>query len=186
VKRDRLFVFLAFLTSAAAVQAQDPGFYLGGALGQSKFKEWCDTGGSPITLASCEDTDTSWKVLGGYRFNRYVAAEASYLDWGEVTVGTSTGARAAATQSSYGLAVVGTLPIGERFELFGKAGFLKTEQETRRITPNPSTFNRDETELNYGLGVKYAFTRNWALRGEWENTDKLNVELLSIGVEYRF
>ena len=71
-------------------------------------------------------------------------------------------------------------------ELFGKAGFLQTEQETRRIRPNPTTVSRDETELHYGLGVKYAFTRNWALRGEWENTEKLKVEMLSIGVEYRF
>jgi len=189
VKLDRLLAFFLlslFLLGSAAVRAQDGGFYLGGALGQSKFKEWCDTGGSPITLSSCEDTDTSWKILGGYRFNRYVAAEAFYIDWGEVTAGTNTGARVAANQHGYGLAAVGTLPIGERFELFGKAGFLMTEQETRRITPNPSTVNRDETELHYGLGVKYAFTRNWALRGEWENTDKLKVELLSIGVEYRF
>jgi OOP family OmpA-OmpF porin len=185
VKRDKLFVFLAFLTSAAAVHAQDGGFYLGGALGQSRFKEWCDTGSSPIALASCEDTDTSWKLLGGYRFNRYVAAEASYIDWGEVTASTTT-ARVSADQHSYGLAAVGTLPLGERFELFGKAGFLMTEQETRLSALTSSTVNRDETEFHYGLGVKYAFTKNWALRGEWEKTDKLNVELLSIGVEYRF
>jgi opacity protein-like surface antigen len=89
-------------------------------------------------------------------------------------------------QHSYGLAAVGTLPLGEGFELFGKAGFLMTEQETRRLTPNPSTVDRDETEFHYGLGAKYAFTKNWALRGEWEKTEKLKVELLSIGVEYRF
>jgi OmpA-OmpF porin, OOP family len=179
---------LAVAASGASAQGihPDAGFYLGGGLGQSKFKEWCDTGGSPIALATCEDTDTSWKLLGGYRFNRYVAAEASYIEWGEVTASTNT-ARAAAKQHSYGLAAVGTLPIGERFELFGKAGFLMTEQETRVITAtSSSTVNRDETELHYGLGAKYAFTRNWALRGEWEKTDKLKVELLSIGVEYRF
>jgi OmpA-OmpF porin, OOP family len=185
VKRDRLFIFLALLTSAATVHAQDRGFYLGGALGQSKFKEWCDTGGSAVTLASCEDTDNSWKLLGGYRFNRYVAAEAMYIEWGEVTAST-TAARASAKQHSYGLAAVGTLPIGERFELFGKAGFLMSEQETRLSAVGSSTVNRDETELHYGVGVKYAFTRNWALRGEWESTEKLKVELLSIGVEYRF
>jgi OmpA-OmpF porin, OOP family len=174
---------LAVAASGASAQGirPDAGFYLGGGLGQSKFKEWCD----PI-FSSCEDTDTSWKLLGGYRFNRYVAAEASYIDWGEVTAGTSSGARVAAKQRSYGLAVVGTLPIGERFELFGKAGFLQTEQQTRRITPDPSTFNREFSEFHYGLGAKYAFTKNWALRGEWENTEKLKVELLSIGVEYRF
>ncbi len=168
------------LLASGGVLAQ-AGPYLGGALGQSKFKEWCDTGGSPVTLASCEDTDTSWRVLGGYRFNRYVGVEATYVDWGEVTASTNT-ARVSAKQNSYGLAAVGTMPLGERFELFGKAGFLNTEQETT----STRTVTRDETELHYGLGVKYAFTRNWALRGEWENTDKLKVELLSIGVEYRF
>ena len=87
-----------------------------------------------------------------------------------------------ASQHSYGLAAVGILPVGERFELFGKAGFPQTEQDTT----STRTVGRDETEFHYGLGVKYAFTRNWALRGEWETTDKLKVELLSIGVEYRF
>jgi OmpA-OmpF porin, OOP family len=174
------------LPSAAIAQSPDAGFYLGGALGQSKFKEWCDTGGSTITLPRCEDSDTAWKLLGGYRFNRYVAAEASYIRWGEVSASTSTNVDVAAEQYSYGLAVVGTLPLGPGFELFGKAGFVMTEQETRRIRPNPSTVNRDETELHYGLGAKYAFTRNWAVRAEWENTDKLKVEMLSIGVEYRF
>jgi OmpA-OmpF porin, OOP family len=182
VKLDRLFVYLALLGPAAAVQAQDGGIYLGGALGQSRFTEWCD-----IPLASCKDTDTAWKVLGGYRFNRYLAAEATYVDWGEATASNSAGAQALARQQSYGLAAVGTLPLGERFELFGKAGFLMTEQETEtRNVASPRTVNRDESELHYGLGAKYAFTKNWALRGEWENTDKLKVELLSIGVEYRF
>ena len=189
MKLDRLFVFFflsLFLLGSAALRAQEGGFHLGGALGQSKFKEWCDTGGvTTLRLASCEDTDTSWKILGGYRFNRYLAAEATYIDWGEVSATVLGGAQpvdVAANQRSYGLGAVGSLPLGQRLELFGKAGFLHTEQETK----STRTVNRDETELHYGLGAKYAFTRNWALRGEWENTDKLKVELLSIGVEYRF
>jgi OmpA-OmpF porin, OOP family len=187
MKLDRLFLFVVLISATAAAQAQDGGFYLGGAFGQSKFQEWCDTGGSPVTLASCKDTDTAWKVLGGYRLNRYFAAEGTYVDWGEVTASTPSGAQALARQHSYGLAAVGTLPLGERFELFGKAGFLMTEQETEsRNVASPRTVNRDESELHYGLGGRYAFTRNWVLRGEWENTDKLKVELLSIGVEYRF
>jgi OmpA-OmpF porin, OOP family len=169
------------LVASGGVLAQ-AGPYVGGALGQSKLKDWC-TGG---TFTGCDDSDTSWKLLGGYRFNRYVGVEASYIDWGEVSARFNTGAQVAAKQHSYGLAAVGAVPLGDRFELFGKAGFLKTEQETRRITPNPLSVNRDETEFHYGLGAKYAFTRNWAVRGEWEKTDKLKVELLSIGVEYRF
>lgn len=186
MKLDRLFLFLALIFASALAQAQDSGLYLGASLGTSKLKEWC-TGETPtIRFTACEDSDTSWKLLGGYRFNRYVAAEAAYVNWGEVTASTNTGAQVAAKQRSYGLAAVGTLPLGERFELFGKAGFLMTEQDTRRITPSPSTVNRDETELHYGLGARFLFTRNWAARAEWENTEKLKVEMLSIGVEYRF
>ena len=178
---DRLFLFVALLVSAAAAVAQDSGFYLGGALGQSAFKEWCD-----VPLASCDDKDSAWKLFGGYRFNRYVAAEGTYVDWGQVSAANNAGVRAEASQNSYGLAVVGTLPLNERFELFGKAGFLMTSQETRRIAGTTSSVSRDETELHYGLGGRFLFTRNLGLRAEWENTDKLKVEMLSIGLEYRF
>ena len=169
----------------------DAGLYLGGTLGQSKFRDWCSTGGDPtVSFNACKATDTAWKLLGGYRFNRHAAVEASYIDWGEVTANVNIGAppalEVAASQYSYGLAAVGTLPVGARVELFGKVGFLFNEQETRRISPSPSTVNRDETGFHYGVGAKYAFTKNWAMRGEWETTDKLKVELLSIGVEYRF
>jgi OmpA-OmpF porin, OOP family len=168
------------VVASGSVLAQ-AGPYLGGALGQSKLKEWCTGGGT----AACESTDTGWKLLGGYRFNRYLAAEASYIDWGEVTATVRSATQTVgvkASQHSYGLVAVGTLPIGERFELFGKAGLLRTEQEAT----STRTVKRDDTEFHYGAGVKYAFTRNWAVRGEWEKTDKLKVELLSIGVEYRF
>lgn len=173
------------LVASGSVLAQ-AGPYLGGAFGQSKLKEWCTGETATIRFTGCDDSDTSWKLLGGYRFSRYLGVEASYIEWGEVSASINTGAQVAAKQHSYGLAAVGTIPLGEGFELFGKAGFLMTEQETRRITPAPSTAKRDDTEFHYGLGAKYAFTRNWAVRGEWEKTDKLKVELLSIGVEYRF
>ncbi|HJS38671.1 MAG TPA: outer membrane beta-barrel protein, partial [Burkholderiales bacterium] len=92
MKNSKLVVALgaviAALVSSGPVAAQDSGFYLGGALGQSKFKEWCDTGGSPITLTSCGDTDTAWKLLGGYRFGPNFALEGSLIDWGEVSATT--------------------------------------------------------------------------------------------------
>jgi OmpA-OmpF porin, OOP family len=186
IRSGSIALALAASVHFVTAHAQDSGPYLGGALGQSKLKEWCTGETATIRFTACDDTDIAWKLLGGYRFNRYVGVEASYVDWGEVTASLNTGAQVAADQHSYGLAAVGTIPLGPGFELFGKAGFVKTEQETRRISPGPSTVNRDETEFHYGLGAKYAFASNWALRGEWEKTDKLKVELLSFGLEYRF
>ena len=166
--------------------AQESGFYLGGALGQSTFKEWCDTGGSAIVFSACDDQGTTWKLLGGYRFNRYFGVEGTYIDWGEVTAATTGGVRVEADQKSYGIAAIGSLQIGPQLTVFGKFGFLRNEQETRRITPNPSTVQRDETGFHYGVGGKYSFTNNWALRAEWENTEKLDVQMFSIGVEFKF
>jgi len=159
--------------------AQDAGFYLGGALGQAKFTEWCVP--AP-TVLSCDDKDSAWKLFGGYRFNRHVAVEGTYVDWGTAT-GTVAGVGSvSAEQTSMGIAAVGSLDLGSQFSVFGKAGFLMTEQET----PASSTPERDETEFHYGLGARFHFTPGWAARAEWEKTEKLEVEMLSIGVEYRF
>lgn len=176
----RAVIIAVALAVPAGVVAQESGAYLGGALGQTRFTEWCDAG-----TTACDDRDSGWKLFGGYRFNRYFALEGSYIDWGEVTA--SVGAvNVAADQRSFGLAALGSLQLGPRFSVFGKLGLLSTEQETRRINPNPSTFQRDETELHYGVGATYSLTPNWMVRGEWENTEKLKVQMLSIGVEYRF
>lgn len=174
------FLAIAWAVSTPAV-AQEAGFYLGGALGQARLTDWCNSAPG-VTITACEDTDTAWKLLGGYRFSRYVAIEATYIDWGKVT-GTANGISVTAEQTSMGAGVVGNLPINPQFSIFGKAGFLATEQEIRR---SGATFKRDDTEFHYGLGVKYAFTANWAARAEWERTDQLKVEMFSIGAQFRF
>ena len=167
--------------SCAPAAEQDAGFYAGLALGQTRLTDWCNSAPG-VTISACEDSDTGWKLLGGYRFNRYLAIEATYVDWGKVS-GTANGISVSAEQTSWGAGVVGSLPINAQFSIFGKAGFLKTEQEIRR--PG-ATFTRDDDEFNYGLGVKYAFAPRWAARAEWERTDQLKVEMISIGAEFRF
>jgi len=170
------------LAAPPSALAQDAGFYLGGSLGQATFTEWCVD--SPSVL-SCDDKDSAWKILGVYRFNRYVAVEGTYINWGKAT-GTVLVAGAprdvSAEQTSMGVAAVGSFEFTPQFSVFGKAGFLMTEQET----PASSATQRDETEFHYGLGLRLRFAPNWAARGEWEKTEKLKVEMLSIGVEYRF
>jgi OOP family OmpA-OmpF porin len=179
--RIRLWCAAAALAVACApARAQESGAYVGGALGQAKLKEWCTVGPTDV-LTACEDTDTGWKLFGGYRFNRYIGIEATYIDWGE-TSGTVNSINVTAEQTSMGVAAVGSFDFTPQFAVFGKAGLLRTEQETRGLT----TRERSETEFHYGLGLRFAFTRNWVARAEWERADELEAEMLSIGVEYRF
>jgi hypothetical protein len=178
----RVLLLSATLAAPLHAQAQERGPYVGGALGQANFTEWCDTGGSPIQLTSCDDATTAWKLLGGYRFNAYLGAEASFINWGKVTASTPS-ASVSAKQQSFGIAAVASFPVGQAFAVQAKLGLLSTDQETASPT---STVNRSETEAHYGVGARYAFPGGLALRGEWESADKLEAQLISLGVEYRF
>ena len=111
-----------------------------------------------------------------------MGAEATYIEWGKVTAATST-AGVSAKQHSFGIAGVASLPVGTGFSLQAKLGFLSTEQQTQSPT---SRVDRSETEVHYGVGARYAFPGGLAVRGEWERADKLEVQLFSVGVEYRF
>lgn len=175
----RAFLCAAGCAASAGALAQDVGWYLGGSLGQATFTEWCVD--APTVLA-CDDKTSAWKLLGGYRFSRNLAVEATYVNWGEVDGTVSGVGTVSADQTSMGLAGVLSFDVTPQFAVFGKAGFLMTEQETRGL----NTVQRDETEFHYGLGARFGFTPNWAARAEWEKTEKLKVDMLSIGVEYRF
>src|SRR5436305_15323266 len=58
---------------AAAQMTADSGPYVGATIGQSKLK--CDGG--------CGQTDTAWRILGGYQLNRNFAAAPGHSNLGE-------------------------------------------------------------------------------------------------------
>lgn len=134
-------------------------------------------------------------MVAGYQVNRHFGIEGSYIDWGETTASVRVGGQirdVSAKQHGYGIAAVGSLPVGPQFSVFAKLGLVFVEQETTRIRPAPLTIDRDETETQYGLGAKYRLVRNLAVRAEIERTDKrqgeatIRAQLISLGVEYHF
>lgn len=179
--RTTLALALAAISWTTSTLAQERGGYVGASLGQTTFTIWCASDPS-IVITSCDDKDTGWKLFGGYRFNRYFAAEAAYYNWGKSTgSGTVSGVpfNVSAKTTSKAIAAVGSLPLGQGFSAFAKLGYMFTEQE--RGGP---TF--DDEEYFRGFGATYAFSRNWVVRGEWEKANQLKAEMLSLGAEFRF
>jgi OmpA-OmpF porin, OOP family len=180
---DPFLIAAAFLAAALAAiapaRAQDTGAYLGAGLGVAKFTKWCDTGDSSVQLASCDDSTLAWKGLAGYRFNPYVGAEVSYINWGEISANTAT-VRVSARQRSFGIAGVASLPLAARISVHAKFGFLRTEQAT---TSPAARVDRSDTERHYGVGARYDLGRRWAVRTDWENANKLKARLLSLALE---
>jgi OOP family OmpA-OmpF porin len=176
-------------SSAMAQSMADRGVYVGGSFGQAEAGNWCDSAAG-IGISNCDDKDSGWKAFAGYRFSRNLAAELSYINFGEYTARATVGATnidVKADATAWGLAAVGIFPLSERFDLFGKLGFVRGESEGSGSSGGVTVNVGDKgTELHYGFGATYNFTRNLGLRAEWEMVNDADLSLLSIGVQYRF
>jgi OmpA-OmpF porin, OOP family len=171
---------------AAAQSQPGSGVYIGGSIGQMDAGGDCDPG------FSCDFKDTAWKIFGGYKFSPYLAVEGTYGDWGEISIsGSAAGVPIRVTGDiwSLGVAAVGMLPLGGGgFSLFGKLGLLYTESKASTTAPGFAFADqsRDETELHFGFGALFNITPNLGLRGEWERLEDSEVDIISIGLQFRF
>ena len=221
VARNALGAALVFIFAAvpSAFAADEKGWYLGVSAGQTKadvdeaaFNSIYVAGGFTSASTSSDEKDTGWKVFGGYQLSKNWAVEGAYVDLGKATTKTTaTGPAGEYTgegkTKGWSFSGVGTLPVSDSFAVFGKLGaFLwdvdsKCNKVSGAGSCAASTNNASGTDLTYGIGVKYDFTKNVGLRVEWErfkNTgDKFNttgttgtgeadVDLLSLGIQFKF
>lgn len=187
------------VTAPGAFAADEKGWYLGAGYGQSEAS--VDTAkissnliGSGYTSASttADETDTGWKLFGGYQFTRNWGVEFAYMDSGKVTVNsraTAAGAtdvyRTEATSKGWSIAGVGTVMVSDTFGVFGKLGAFRWNLDTKcslvtnatgtgtcagTTGPSAGPANRSAsgTDLTYGIGLKYNLTKQASLRVEWE------------------
>ena len=83
---------------------------------------------------------------------------------------------------TYGIAFQGTVPLNERFSLFGRAGVGRTSMNATRIDMH----DRDETDPMVGAGVSYAFNRHWSIAADVSYLTKTEVSLYSFGARFQF
>jgi OOP family OmpA-OmpF porin len=186
---------LAVSAPAAFAQARgaaaDAGWYVGGSIGQSK------TDCSAPPGFSCDDKDTAYKIFGGYQINRNFAAEAGYTDLGKLTA-SGGGVNVEAKAKAWDLVGVGAFPLSDQFSIYGKLGLYSGEVKVSSNIVGGSG-KKTTTDLTYGAGVQYNFTRNLGLRGEWQrygsaktpdtaatSEEKNDIDVLSLGVVYKF
>ena len=202
------FAVLAAIASPCAV-ADDSTWYVGGNIGKSKASI-DDVGitnallGEGFTTTSRRDdkNDTGFKLYGGYRFNSFLALEGGYFNLGKfgynagtLPLGTLNGR---IKVSGVNLDLVGSVPLGEQFALFARAGVIDAEATdtftgTGAVTvtnPNPS---KRAVNYKFGAGLGYDFTPALGMRVEVERyriddavRNKGDIDMLSVGLLYRF
>jgi hypothetical protein len=153
--------------------------YVGASAGQSNTE--IDDQGTTF-----DGSATSFKLQGGYRFVRHFGVEADYRDFGTQD-DTVQGQSIEVDTTALDLFAVGLFPIGESFEVFGKAGWSSWDADFTAV--GVGTGSEDGTDLAYGLGAAYTFAEKFAVRFEYEmfdieDTDSVNIA--SLGVDFRF
>jgi OOP family OmpA-OmpF porin len=201
------------LAGIAAVSGQasaaDEGWYLGAGIGPSREKNHHERItqellGSGFTTTSIDDDskDTAWKLLGGRKFNKNFAVEASYFNLGEFgfTARTAPPGTLNGKIKLQGVGVdgVGILPVTERFSAFARLGLQYAKAKdtftgtgaVNVTNPSPS---KSGAGYKVGLGAQYDFTPALGLRGEWENYrvndgvgNKGNINTFMVGLVYMF
>lgn len=147
---------------------------------------------------SADETDVGWNFSLGYRVNKYLAAELAYVDSGEASLvehyrplasispipSLATEINRSYTVTSRGpaLSVLGSLPLGSKWEVFLRGGVLFAKQEVESRTTaiggtvtNPSPIDRDFSDevVTLGAGVQWTFLPRWTARLEYQRTDDL-------------
>ncbi|MET0322382.1 MAG: outer membrane beta-barrel protein, partial [Duganella sp.] len=164
MKNTILFAMLAALAGSAAAQSQ--GAYVGGNVGRAEQKASVDDFGSE------KDTDTGFKLYGGYNFTQSFGLEAGYADLGKLER-SAFGDSISLEPTSVYFAATGTLPLDAQFSLFGKAGVARTEVKGSESFDGIRTSGKESRNSGYfAVGAAYAVNNNFSVVAEYENFGK--------------
>lgn len=174
----------------AMAQMRMSSAYIGGGIGQSKFKDGCAGGTFPGV--SCDDKDTAFRLFGGYQFNRNIAAELGYADLGKAKA-SGLGITQEAKVTAWDLSAVGTFPVWQQLSVLGRLGAYYGKGKLS----GPVSSDKNTTNVTFGLGAQYDLSRNLGLRAEWQRYSKVkfeaagasgdtDVDTLGVSVLWRF
>lgn len=170
---------------ATTALAQDGGYFYGGlSVGQSRAKidqERITAGllasGLATTAMTRDESDTAYKLFGGYQFNRYLGLEGGYFNLGRFGFNATTsplGTLDGQIKLDGGnLDLVATVPLGERVALIGRLGAQYARARDRfsstgAVTVDNPSPRSNEVNPKLGFGLQYEVSRSFLVRAEAE------------------
>lgn len=136
-----------------------------------------------------DDTDTTYRLAAGYRFNSYLGLEGGYANLGKaeqfaiLTLFSEPGIPPTVIKESndlrvhgYLAEVIGTLPLGFGLSLYARAGGFASHVENINSSPgtiNPGVRNTDftytHTSVTYGAGIGWSYSDRFEFRLGWDD-----------------
>jgi len=149
-----LFAIAAFLFPLAA-SAQ---FYASAAVGQVRHDFECHSG-----LTRCDDSDTGFKLLGGYKFTPLLAAEVTYFDYGKVTIGDASFTQSFAV-TSFGAGVALHGDFAQSWAWVARAGLAQVQVDMNASSAfGGASADDSNVKLYFGGGISYRFSKQFSV-----------------------
>ena len=161
---------------------------------------------------SSETEDIGYQATFGFRFNRYFAAELGLAQYGELSstvrgeIDQGDGFIPANVKFAFNvggpvISAIGILPLGEKAEIYARAGYLFASSE-RTISARvdgqnggASSAKGDSQEPVFGIGFAYHINQVYSIRAEYQKIDSVGQEdrtgtedlnIIGIGFMIRF
>jgi len=200
---------LVIVASSVAWGEDEPGWYGGASIGQSRSRiegAWISQnvlGAGETSISTNDDNrDLAYKFFGGYQFSRHFALEGGYFNLGEFGFTTTTlppgSLKGNLKFQGVDLDLVGIYPFTQKFSAFGRIGIDYVEAKdsfsgTGSVTVlNPHPHGWD-ANYKLGVGLQYALTPALGIRTELERYrvndvagDHGDIDSLTVGLVYRF
>ena len=165
-------------------------------------------GGFDLQSSSLDDSDTGFGATLGYQVNENFAAELSYVDLGDVSYQASNEQANPANESvtldtsAAGpvFSLLGILPVGERWDLYGRAGLALMDSEGEASATVGDVTDRISDSTNrsnmvLGVGVQFDVGDRFGLLLEWDRyldvgseeiVGESDIDLFSLGLRFNF
>lgn len=178
---------LALATTLACGGALAQG-YLGLTLGNTTQDVNCSG------WSRCDDSDTGFKLYGGYKFAPNMSLEGGYTDFGSVGLGNTL---ASGSYSATALSVGGAffLPLAPKLTGTARLGLAYVDADYGYAGPFglfAASSSDSSVEPYLGLALSYALTPQLSLTGslDWQRVKYPNgsgsARMLGLGLSYGF
>ena len=193
---------VAFLSTAGIAGPNSHGAYVGAGYGNSAYGD-ADFVQEALGRVNLEETDTGYKVYGGYQFNNVIGIEVGYNDYGTATASQEY---SQAAKSFNVAANLGYSFLDGQLRPFATLGLGVVSLDWQNLPAYYTSLNDTAGAFHYGLGIQYEpdFLIGFGLRLAYEvDTYAINISgfngttfvdetyiqtlgLAYMGVQYKF
>jgi OmpA-OmpF porin, OOP family len=176
----RILLLAVLSAVAGSASAADNGFYTGTTIGYTSVD-------NPTAFPLTKSSDYVFGGFIGYRLNDNLGIEGTYTGLGSYENATQSG-----KADALSVAAVGFVPLGEKFELYGRLGLAYAMGKSS--TGGLSNANR--TGPTYGVGFQYNVSQSVGLRfgidryeaavDQGSTTHNYNSDVIGATFVYRF